>query len=168
LDAPVGNSQYDAISDRVFVAVHKLNQIVEIDPQTDKIANRYPLTDCKESHSLLIDSKNRLAFAACEGNAKLVIFDLAKKKQIAVETVGADPDVLAFDENLSQLYVSAESGILTIFDEKNGRLERVASAFFAKGAHTIAVDSVTHQVYLPLENINGKPVLRIVVPTDKQ
>jgi YVTN family beta-propeller protein len=168
LDAPVGNSQYDAVSNRVFVAVHKLNQIVEIDPQTDKIANRYPLTDCKDSHGLLIDSKNRLAFAACEGNAKLVIFDLVKKKQIAVEAVGADPDVLAFDENLSQLYVSAESGILTIFDEKNGRLERVASAFFAKGAHTIAVDSVTHQVYLPLENINGKPVLRIVVPTDKQ
>lgn len=167
LGGPVGNTQYDAVSGHIFATVHKLNEIAEIDPATDKVVGRYPLSACKDSHGLLIDSKNRLAFAACESSATLAVFDLAKKKQIATESVGDDPDVLAFDEGLGRLYVSAESGILTIFDERNGALQKIAGGFFAKNAHTVAVDSVTHQVFFPLENVGGKPVLRIVVPTDR-
>jgi YVTN family beta-propeller protein len=168
LGGQAGNSQYDASSDRIFVAVHGINQIVEIDPNTDKVTGNYPLAGCKDSHGLLIDGKNRLAFAACESNAKLAVFDLAKKETIAVFPVGDDPDVLAFDPALGRLYVSAESGVLTIFDERDRTLVRVAGGFFAAGAHTVAVDSNTHRVYLPLENVSGRPVLRIVIPSDKQ
>jgi len=32
--------------------------------------------------------------------------------------VGADPDVLAFDKAFGRLYVSAESGVISIFDER--------------------------------------------------
>ncbi len=165
-DAPAGNTQYDAVSDRIFVAVHKLNQIVEIDPKTDKITGNYPLAGCEDSHGLLIDGKNHFAFAACEGNAKLAMFDLANKKLLAIYPVGNDPDVLAFDSGLGRLYVSAESGVLTIFDEKKDKLEIVGKEFYAANAHTVAVDSATHLVYLPLENIDGKPVLRIAQPNE--
>jgi YVTN family beta-propeller protein len=168
LKAEVGNTQYDEISDRIFVAVHKLNQIVEIDPNTDKIVGRYPLAGCKDSHGLLIDGKNRLAFAACEGNSKLAVFDLSNKKLLSVYPVGDEPDVLAFDKTFERLYVSAESGVLTIFDVKNRSLEKAGSGFYADKAHSVAVDSTTHRIYLPLENIDGKPVLRIVLPSDKQ
>jgi YVTN family beta-propeller protein len=167
LNAPAGNTQYDSVSDRIFVAVHNLNQIIEIDPNTDKVVGNYPLAGCEDSHGLLIDGKNRFAFAACEGNAKLAMFDLTKKKLLAIYAVGNDPDVLAFDFDLGRLYVSAESGILTIFDEKEGNLVKIGEAFFAAKAHTVSVDSSTHRVYLPLENIGGKPVLRIAMPLDK-
>lgn len=166
LNAPAGNTQYDADSDRILVAVHQLNQIVEIDPNTDKITGSYPLAGCSDSHGLLIDGKNHFAFAACEGNAKLAMFDLANKKLLAIYPVGDDPDVLAFDSSLGRLYVSAESGVLTIFDEKKDGLETVGKGFYAANAHTIAVDGATHLVYLPLENIDGKPVLRIVQPNE--
>jgi YVTN family beta-propeller protein len=169
LNAPAGNTQYDAVSNRIFVAVHKLDQIIEIDPQTDKIVGGYKLPGCEDSHGLLIDAENRLAFAACEGNAKLAVFDLANKKMLSIHPVGDEPDVLAFDSNLRRLYVSAESGVLTVFDEKEGgQLEMVGKGFYTANAHTVAVDSATHRVYLPLENVNGKPVLRIALPSDKQ
>jgi YVTN family beta-propeller protein len=161
LGGPVGNSQYDPASDRVLVAVHKLNAIVEIDPASDKIVGTYPLAGCEDPHGLLIDSRRHFAFAACEANAKLAMFDLSAKKLIAVYEVGNDPDVLAFDTSLSRLYVAAESGVLTIFDEKQDGLETAAKGFYAAKAHTVAVDSSTHKVYFPLENVNGKPVLRI-------
>jgi YVTN family beta-propeller protein len=166
LNAPAGNTQYDAVSDRIFVAVHRLNQIVEIDPNTEKITGNYPLVGCEDSHGLLIDGKNHYAFAACEGNAKLAMFDLIKKKLLAIYPVGDDPDVLAFDSSLGRLYVSAESGILTIFDEKKDGLETVGKEFYAANAHTIAVDGATHRVYLPLENVGGKPILRIALPNE--
>src|SRR5437762_2705747 len=120
LGGPAGNTQYDAASDRIFVSVHKLNQIIEIDPQTDKVVGNYPLAGCSDSHGLLIDGKNHFAFSACEGNAKLAMFDLSAKKLVSIYPVGKDPDVLAFDSDLGRLYVSAESGVLAIFDEREG------------------------------------------------
>ena len=80
-------------SDRIFVTVDGREELAEIDPTTDQVAARYPLAGCKGSHGLLIDSENRLAFAACEENSRLVVFDLQTKKATATLTVGADPDV---------------------------------------------------------------------------
>lgn len=167
LEAEAGNTQYDSVSDRIFVAVGERNQIVEIDPRSDGVVGRYDLTGCKGAHGLLIDGERGLAFAACEDNAKLAAFDLKGKKLMSIYDVGKDPDVLAFDTNLRRLYVSAESGVIAVFDEKDDRaLQLVANDDLAPKAHTVAVDSSTHRVYFPLENIDGKPTLRIVVPSD--
>jgi YVTN family beta-propeller protein len=166
LGGGAGNSQYDSVSDRIFVTVDGREELAEIDPSTDQVAGRYPLTGCKGSHGLLVDSENRLAFAACEENSKLVVFDLRSKKANATLTVGADPDVLAFDSSLHRLYVSAESGNISILHVRDRELQKVFEGFFAANAHTVAVDSRTHRVYWPLQNVGGKPVLRITAPTD--
>ena len=167
LGGGAGNSQYDSESDRIFVTVDGREELAEIDPNSDQVVARYPLTGCKGSHGLLIDSEHRLAFAACEDNSKLVVFDLQTKKATATLSVGADPDVLAFDPGLQRLYVSAESGIITTFDERDRGLQKVGEGLLAPNAHSVAVDPSTHRVYFPLQNINGKPVLRIAVPSDK-
>jgi YVTN family beta-propeller protein len=168
LGGGAGNTQYDSSSDRIFVAVDAREELVEIDPNSDQVISRYPLSGCKGSHGLLIDSEHRLAFVACEENARLVVFDLESKKATAALPVGADPDVLAFDTVFGRLYVSAESGVISILDVRGRALEKVGEALFAPNAHTVAVDSRTHRVYFPLQNINGQPVLRIALPSDKQ
>jgi len=35
-------------------------------------------------------------------------------------------------------------------------------------AHTVSVDSKTHLVYFPLENIDGHPLLGIMKPADQK
>ena len=167
LGGGAGNSQYDSGAERIFVTVDGREELAEIDPNTDQVVGRYPLAGCKGSHGLLIDSEHRLAFAACEDNSKLVVFDLETKKATATLSVGADPDVLAFDPGLHRLYVSAESGIISIFDEKDRGLHKVGEGLFAPNAHSVAVDPGTHRVYFPLQSINGKPVLRIAVPSSE-
>jgi YVTN family beta-propeller protein len=168
LGGGAGNTQYDSASDRIFVAVDGREELAEIDPTSDQLISHYPLNGCKGSHGLLIDSEHRLAFVACEENARLVVFDLESKKATTTLPVGSDPDVLAFDAALSRLYVSAESGIISIFDERDRKLVKVGEGFFAADAHSVAVDSRTHRVYFPLQNVGGKPVLRIALPSDKQ
>jgi YVTN family beta-propeller protein len=168
LGGGAGNTQYDSVSDRIFVTVHGLNQLAEIDPHSDQIVGHYPLPGCQGSHGLLIDAEHRLAFAACEENAKVVVFDLESKKATATQSVGSDPDVLAFDKAFGRLYVSAESGVISVFDERGRNLEKIGEGFFAANAHTVAVDQSTHRVYFPLQNVNGKPVLRIAIPSDKK
>ncbi len=60
---------------------------------------------------------------------------------------GSSPDVLAFDEGLRRLYVSAESGDVAVFAEKGRSLRKLGQAHLADAAHTVAVDPKT----LPLD-----------------
>ncbi|HEY2974398.1 MAG TPA: YncE family protein [Pyrinomonadaceae bacterium] len=168
LGGGAGNTQYDSVSEHIFVTVHGLNQVAEINPTTDQLVSHYALAGCSEPHGLLIDSEHRVAFVACEDNAKLAVFDLEAKKMTAIHSVGAEPDVLAFDGGFGRLYVSAESGVISVFDERGRNLERVGEGFFAPNAHSVAVDSRTHRVYFPLQNVGGKPILRIALPSDKR
>jgi DNA-binding beta-propeller fold protein YncE len=105
----------------------------------DEVIARHALLGCSEPHGLLIDSEHRLAFVVCEENPKLAFFDLESKSMTAIHSVGPDPDVLAFDKSFARLY-----------------------------AHSVAVDSRTHRVFFPLQNVGGKPTLRIALPSDKQ
>jgi DNA-binding beta-propeller fold protein YncE len=148
---------------RMFVDVQTLNQLVAIDPLSNRISARYPLPGCDHDHSLLIDAPRRLAFVACDGNAKLLVVDMRTMRVTAVHSVGSNPDVLAFDNGWRRLYVACESGTVSIFDEHGRSLYKVAEGFAANEAHTVAVDPQTHRLYLPLEDVNGQPVLRIAL-----
>ena len=75
--------------------------------------------------------------------------------------VGSQPDVLAFDPAWQQLYVSSESGKVSVFSERAGKLIPEGELNIPH-AHTVSVDPRTHIVYLPLESVRGRPVLRIM------
>ena len=109
----------------------------------------------------------RLAFVAGEDNSKLAVVDLTNMRVLATYPVGKDPDVLSFDAGLKRLYVSAESGNVTVFRE-NGKTLITEGAFSMPHAHTVCVDPETHLVYFPLQNIDGHPVLRIMAPSGNQ
>lgn len=77
-----------------------------------------------------------------------------------------DPDVLAFDPGLKMIYVAAESGEVSVFQE-NGKGLVSKGQVKMPHAHTVSADPQTHLVYFPLENVNGHPVLRIMAPAAK-
>ena len=165
LGGDAGNTMFDPFSGNIMVNVQSSGELVTINPATDKITNRTHLTGCDSNHGLYIDGPKRLAFVACEGNAALLVVNLTMHRVTARFTVGDTPDVLAFDEGLHRLYVASESGVVAVFDEQGTTLHQEGSAKLADGAHTVAVDQHTHRVYFPLENVNGRPVLRVMAPT---
>src|SRR5262249_25685795 len=135
-----GNTYYEAESGHVFVVIHSVNDLAEIDPGTDKVIARYHLAGVQNCHSLTMDSAKRLAFVSCGGPApKLVAFDLNAKKPIGNYPIGAQPDVLALDRELGRLYVSSESGIVSVFELEGGGLRKLAQAYLAPDAHSVAV-----------------------------
>jgi len=165
LGGEAGNVQYDAPSKRVLVAVQTQNVVAVVDPRSNRVVRRVALPGCDHSHGLLVDSMRRLAFVACDGNAKLVTLDLARMRVVGTASVGDGPDVLAFDSSLHQLYVSAESGNVAVFAERAHGLAKLGQAFLAPFAHTVAVDSRTHLVYFPLQSgDSGKPSLLLMKP----
>jgi YVTN family beta-propeller protein len=160
----VGNTQYDPASGMIYSNVQTKDELVTIDPRSDKIVSRHPVPGCAGNHGLLIDSQRRLAFIACEDNAKLVLFSLATYAKLQEDTVGDGPDVLAYDPGLRRLYVASESGVVTVFQAEADKVQKLGEAFVAENAHTVAVDPTTHAVFLPLRNAGGRSVLRILQP----
>jgi len=163
LGGGAGNTVYDPVSGHILVAVHRLNQLVAIDPATNAILGRYPLPGIENPHGIALDTADHLAFVAGEENHTLALVDLRSMKVLSTHAVADDPDVLAFDPGLQRLYVAAESGTVTVFQYQNLTL-RLLGSLHMPHAHSVAVDPRTHLVYLPLENVNGHPLLRILRP----
>jgi DNA-binding beta-propeller fold protein YncE len=161
LGGGAGNTVYYGKSGRILVAVHGKNELVSIDPEKLEIAQRSSLPGIENPHGIALDLENDLAFVAGEGNSQMAIVDLRTMKVLGRMPVGKDPDVLAFDAVAKRLYVSAESGQVTVFRESERRLIPEGRMDIPH-AHTVSVDPKTHLIYFPLENMDGKPILRIM------
>ena len=160
-----GNSQYDPVSQHIFVNVQNRGELVEIDPRTDAVLGRHPLPGAKGNHGLSIDPVRQVALVACAGNDRLLIVDLRTMGVVAAHPLGQGPDVQAFDPGLRLLYVASESGVVSMFRDDGSGFRPIGEGRVAPHAHSIAVDADSHRVFLPLQDIGGRPVLRVMEPT---
>jgi YVTN family beta-propeller protein len=163
----IGNTQYDAASQHVFINAQSAGELVEVDPATDKIVRRIKVPGASGNHGLLIDADSHRAFIACEGNDRLIVLDLRSGASLSQFPVAKDPDVLAFDVQRQKLYVAGESGEVSEFSVSGNRVSKTGESFLARNAHVVAVQPTTHEIYFPLMNVNGKPVLRIMQPENE-
>jgi streptogramin lyase len=157
----VGNTQFDSVSGRVWIAVQTRNELAAIDPVTDSIVMRMAVPGVERPHGISIDAPRRLAYVAGEGNARLGVLDLRSGRVVRTYAVPDDPDVLALDAGSRRLFVAAESGAIAAFDIRGDSLVPLPT-YRAPHAHSIAVDPRTHRLYVPLEDMGGRPVLRIL------
>lgn len=163
LGGDAGDIEYDTFSHRILAIVASLNQLIIIDPVSDRIIERHALPGCQSAQDLVLDKLQRLAFVDCADNATLLMVDLASMKVISTQSVGNNPDLMALDNSWHHLYVASESGVVTVFDEHGRALHKLGEGFVAPGAHSVAVDQQSHYLYLPLEDVGGVPVLRIAL-----
>jgi DNA-binding beta-propeller fold protein YncE len=164
LGGEAGNTVYDPVSHHMFVGVQSRNALAEIDPAASKVVRRYPLRGCSSSHSVVIDADQRAAYVGCQHNVRVVRLDLRTRNVTESGGAGVGVDVLALDPGLHRLYVASESGVVSVYDITGRRLHRTAQAFLHLNAHVVAVDPATHRVYFPLQNVGGKPVMRVMAP----
>lgn len=163
LGGEAGNTHYDSVSHCILVAVQTRNQLAAIDPVSERIVRWYDLSRADHPHGFALDEPGRLAFITSEGNGLLQVVDLRTMKILQTLKVPDDPDVLAWDPPWRRLYVASESGVVSAF-WLDGQTLRPIGQVRMPHAHTVSVDPRTHLVYLPLENINGRPALWIYEP----
>ncbi len=161
LGGEAGNTQYDSGSGRIWVAVQTRNQLAAIDPMTDSVVARVAVPGIERPHGVLIDGAHRLAYVGGEGNARVGVLDLRTNRIVGTYPVGDEPDVLAIDPERRRLFVAAESGAVTAFDIRGDSLAPLPT-YRAPHAHSVAVDPRTHLIYVPLEDVVGRAVLRIL------
>lgn len=159
-----GMPQYDSAARKVYVNLRNANEIAEIDPATDTVVGRYPVDGCQFNHGMAVDSEHHRAFILCSGNRTFTVFGLDTHNSIAHLPMPAGADVVKFDPGLGRIYVACSSGFISVFQAQDADHYRKLEDFAVeKMVHSLAVDVVSHRVYAPEQEENGRPVSRMVV-----
>lgn len=162
----VGNVRYDAHSRNIYVPDQSHDELLVIDPERQTVLRRFALRGGDHPHGLIVSPRAAIGYAACDGNDRLLTVDLATGHVLSNLPVAHDPDVLSIDPGNNRLYVASESGGLSTYNIAAAASPvPLGDVFVGKDAHTVAVDPISHRLYLSLaDNGHGQSVLRVLQP----
>jgi len=139
-----------AVSDnagRIFVNIEDKNKITVVDIRNNKVLTSWPL-GAEGPTGLAIDTKTKRLFAGCD--KQLIVVDASSGAIIAKPAIGDGCDGVGYDETKGLIFASCGEGKLTIIKQSSpSAYPVVANVPTKRSARTLAVDSRTHNVYLP-------------------
>ncbi|MGD0053732.1 MAG: YncE family protein, partial [Vulcanimicrobiaceae bacterium] len=160
-----GKPEFAAVDGKgaVYVNIEDKSLLVPIDAAKAAAGPPIALAPCEEPSGLSMDMKNRRLFAGCH-NKLLAVVDPDAGKVVKTLPIGAGVDATAFDAGAGLAFSSNGDGTLTVIREDGPDAFSVAQdAVTQKGARTMAVDPVTHDVFLvtadlkPVDAKGGRP-----------
>ena len=160
-----GKPEFAAIDPHDGLLYQNLNDtdsVVAIDLTTQSIVGRWPLKPCEGPTGMAIDSAHRRLFSVCSGNAMLVVFDLERHRVVAAAPVGKRPDSVTFDPMLRRIYTAGVGGKLTVIQQDSPDSYRMLESIGTHyGAHTLALDTETHKVYVAYASLLAYPRIAV-------
>jgi len=100
----------------------------------------------------------------------MTVFALDTLKAIAHLPTPQGADVSKFDPGNGRIYAACSSGFISVFQELDADHFNKLEDFPVQNlVHSLAVDTVTHRVYAPKQEEDGKPVTRMIIyePADQ-
>ena len=163
-----GKPEFPALDPKTGLLYQNLvdiNSIAAIDLDKRSVVGQWSLAPCKGPSGMAIDSVQRRLFAACSRNAKLVVFDLETHRVITSLKIGGGPDAVAFDQTLHRIYAAGRAGKLTVIQQDGPDAYRVLDEIRTHyGAHTLAVDPVSHKVFVAYASLFAPPRIAVFSP----
>lgn len=134
---------------KIYVNIEETNEVVEIDCLKTLVTRRFSLNPCEEPTGMALDSEHGRLFSGCH-NKVMTISDTTAGKVIATVPIGANVDGNGFDAGTGLAFSSNGDGTLTVVREASpGNFEVVETVATQSGSRTMAIDLVTHYIYLP-------------------
>ena len=142
---------------KIFVNVQGTNQIVAIDAEKLEVKARWPLAPCVFPRGLSMDVKNRRLFVGCDNNM-LGVVDADSGKVIDTEEIGEDVGATMFDSEAGLVFASCADGSLTVIrEDPPDHFAVIDTIRTVQGARTMALDPITHRVFLAAAQYGQSP-----------
>lgn len=155
----------DPKTELLYQNLSTLNSVASVNLRTRKVVTVWGLPDCEGPSGMAIDADGRQLFVVCSKNRKLLVFDLQTHEVVATVSVGLLSDSVAFDPGLKRLYVAGGAGQLTVISRTADSHYAITEAIRTRiGSHTVAVDPLTHKVYLAGAGIIAAPRIEVFTP----
>jgi DNA-binding beta-propeller fold protein YncE len=159
-----GNPRYDPVSKRVLVNLQDTHSIAVIDPASDTVEGEVRLQQCRGNHGMALDPEHRLAFLVCEDNDRMTVVGLDTRKESVSFPLPSGADVIAFDPVMRRIYVPCYSGAMAIFEERDPQqVVPVGTVTMQRKVHSLAIDSHAHRLYVPEQEVDGRPASRLAI-----
>ena len=133
----------------IFVNIEDKSVINVINTKDFKVIHHWSIAPGEEPSGLALDNETHRLFSVCS-NKMMVVTDAQSGKVITTLPIGDRCDGVAFDPAKKLIYSSNGEGTITVVQEVNANTFKVLeSVQTMPGARTIAVDQLTHHLYLP-------------------
>jgi DNA-binding beta-propeller fold protein YncE len=163
-----GKPEFSALDPQTGLRYQNLRDadaVAAIDLATRTVVQKWVLPGCSEPSGMSMDEKARRLFIACSANSMLVIFDLSSHRVTAALPIGSGPDSVGFDSTLHRIYTAGKAGVLTIIRQDGPDTYKVLdSVKLHYGAHTLAVDPATHDLYVGYASLLVRPRVAVFTP----
>lgn len=143
---------------KLYVNLEDKSQVVEIDTRKLMVTNTWPLAPAEGPSGMGIDAAHHRLFIGCD-NRMMAVVDAVTGKVIATPHIGPGVDGNGFDPGAGFGFsANGGDGTLTVVGETApGKFDVVESVPTQRGARTMAVDTKTHNVYLPTAEFGPAP-----------
>jgi YVTN family beta-propeller protein len=156
---------FDPQTNLMYQNLQDTNSVVAVDLEKKTAGQHWPLDKCQGPSGVAIDATNRRLFIVCSTNSSLVIFDIDKQRVIQNFPIGGRPDSVVFDVGLHRIYTTGGAGVLVVFQQDSpDTYHMIDSVKLHFGAHTLAVDSATHFVYVGYASLVVRPRVAVFQP----
>ena len=148
----------DSAADKLYVNLEDKSEVAVVDLRTHTVTARWPIAPGEEATGMDIDLAHHRLFLGC-GNAMLLVMDSTDGRVVANVPAGRGIDGTAFDPGTQLVFVpNGRDGNVTIVHEDTPDIFTVVQTLpTALGARTIAVDPVSHKIYLPTAVFGDSP-----------
>jgi DNA-binding beta-propeller fold protein YncE len=151
-------AQADSKAGKVFVNMEDLNAIKVIDIATKKVTATWPIAPGESASGMAIDLDTHRLFIGCDNKLMLMVDNTSGKVVYSVP-IGDGVDSNWFDPATKYAFSSnGEAGTVTIAHEDSPALLKVVQTLKTKqGARTMALDPLTHTIYLAVTDYEPRP-----------
>jgi YVTN family beta-propeller protein len=142
----------------IYVNIEDKNEIKTIDAKTLEVIATWSIAPGDEPSGLAIDLENNLLFSVCS-NELIIIVNASNGKIVKTLPIGEGCDGVVFDPVKKLIFSSNGIGTITEIKVKNASdISVVETIKTQKSARTIALNKLTHQLYLSTADYGEKPV----------
>jgi hypothetical protein len=143
-----------ADENKIYVALVNKSRVAVVDSKTMKVVHKWPTAPGGSPAGLSLDADRHRLAVGCRSPQKLIIMSTDDGKVLADLPIGAGVDATSCAGG--DIFASCRDATLAVARETSpGKFEIVQTVKTKTGSRTMALDPVTHTVFLPAAEFAG-------------
>ncbi len=143
-------AQADSKAGKIYVNMEDLNSVTVIDTAAHKVSATWPAAPCEAATGMAFDAATHRLFLGCN-NKLMVMMDSTNGTVVYSVPVGEGVDSTWFDPATKLAFTSnGGAGTVSVAHEDSASVLKIVQTIkTVRGARTMALDPMTHTIYLP-------------------
>jgi len=149
---------FDAQDRFLFQCLKDSSELAKLDLKTEKVVAKWSTSPVEKPHGMaMVPGTDQVLIVG--GTGKLGLFNFSTGQMVETADVSLKVDEIAYDPMLQRVYCASGLGTISVVGLDQKRLTALTPLTSSPGAHSIAVDSQRHTVWIAFAK-NDKPYVQ--------